>query len=145
VFGRRWFGGRYFAPTYFGDGGTLAPPEPPAPTGTGGGWRGTEDDVLAIERLLKQRGRAKVVASPFEAWGEGAVRNPVAPKEVPPEVVPEEIVPPSPVFGEMTAMVGRFECDAMGSVGLGSKDQAVAVAAALNDPLADWLRKELGL
>lgn len=48
MFGHRFFGARYFAPAYFGQGGGLAPPTPapapaPVPGDAGGAWRGAID------------------------------------------------------------------------------------------------------
>lgn len=127
------------------DGAEVAPIPPPS-TGSGG-WHGTEDDVEAIERLLHQRGRVRAIARPGVVHAHGTVVNPVPkpkerPKPVPVVVVPPP--PPEPRHGEVVCIVFPT-CSAVGSVGLGTKDEAVAVAAALSDPLYDWLVRELGL
>lgn len=102
----------------------------------------TKRDMEAIERLLHQRGRVRAVQKSGVAKAYGSVVNPVPAKKLEPEVLPPP--PPQPVAGDCVAIVFPT-CQAVGTVGLGMKDEAVAVAAALSDPLYDWMIRELGL
>lgn len=64
MFGRAYFGGRYYAPRYFGDGGDLTP-EPPVVVVTGGGgddyyYRKKKKKPAKVVNTVIERQRVKV-------------------------------------------------------------------------------------
>lgn len=124
MFGHRFFGGRYYGPAYWGDGGDLAPPEPPVVVVTqtySGGWETPEPpDKAAIRRERQRLGIIPADPEPVEIAG---TATHIGPAEARDEPIPGETKPETTERDFTDLIAGTAMAKAMRD----AEDEAIAV------------------